>query len=195
MQHMRKRGLILLAAAVAAGTVGVAAAWAGFPNILRFKEPELVYESGSGALALAAATESTGTFSDPRVLIEGIVVVGIQEGAETSLTADYEAVYVCVNGGGNVPSAENKVTLVGELETSAAFPAAKNGKAEGFLRTEALPSPAEAAAVTGFECPSGQVLEFDHVVFFGLVLSVEGGETIQLGATFVSESVHGLEVS
>lgn len=188
---MRRRGLILLAAAVAAGTVGVVAGWAGVPNILRFSAPELVYGSGADTLALAAATESTSTFDDPRVLIEDVVVVA-KEGMETTLTAQYNAVYVCVNGGSNVPSADNKVTLVGVLETSAAFPAAKNGKATGSLLTEALPSAEEAAAATGFDCPSGQVLEFDHVAFFGLVLSAEGGETIQLGTTFVSESVHGL---
>ena len=85
------------------------------------------------------------------------------------------------------------VNLGGELETSAAFPAARNGKATGSLMTEALPSAAEAAAATGFACPGGQVLEFDRVRFFGLLLSVEGGETIQLGDTFVSESVHGLD--
>lgn len=196
---MRRRGLVLFVAAVLAGAVGVVAAWGGFPNILRFNDPELVYESGPGpgglTVASASATDTTSAFGDPRVLVEEIVVVGIKEGVETSLTADYEAVYVCVNGGANVPSAANKVTLVGELETSAAFPAAKNGKATGSLLTGALPSAAEAAAATGFACPSGQVLEFDHVRFFGLVLSVAGGETIQLDTTFVSESVHGLEVS
>lgn len=191
---MRRRGLVLLAAAIAAGAVGVVAAWAGFPNILRFDDPELVYESGSDTLPLASAsvTDTTSAFGDPRVLVEEIVVVGIKEGVETSLSAQYEAVYVCVNGGGNVPSAANKVALVGVLETSAEFPAAKNGKATGSLLTEALPTAAEAAASTGFECPSGQTLEFDRVVFSGLVLSVDGGETIQLDATFVSESVHGL---
>ena len=55
------------------------------------------------------------------------------------------------------------MTLVGELETSAVFPAAKNGKAQGSLLTGPLPSAAEAAAATGFACPSGQVLEFDRV--------------------------------
>lgn len=193
---MRSRGLVLLAAVVAACAVGVVAAWAGAPNILRFSAPQLVYDSGADATSLAlvakSATSSSDAFSDPRIVVQEIVVAGIKEGVETSLTADYEAVYVCVNSGGNVPNAANKVTLVGELETSAAFPAVKNGKATGSLLTQPLPSAAEAAEATGFTCPSGQVLEFDHVVFFGLVLSVAGGETILLEDTFVSESVHGL---
>ena len=59
--------------------------------------------------------------------------------------------------------------------------------------TEALPSAAEAAAATGFACPGGQVLEFDRVRFFGLLLNVEGGQTIQNRHTYVSESVHGID--
>jgi hypothetical protein len=189
---MRRR-LILLALVAIAGLMAAAAAWAGFPNILRFKEPELVY-GGTTASALkiaATAPAETSSLGDPRVFVDGIVVVGVREGVPTVLTAPYEAVYVCVNGGGNVPSAENKTTLVGELQASAVFQAAKNGKAEGSLLTEPLPSAADAADATGFSCPSGQVLEFDRVIFSGLVLSVEGGEVIQLGTTLVSESVHG----
>jgi hypothetical protein len=189
---MRKR-LILLALVAVAGLMAAAAAWAGFPNILRFKEPELVYGGTTSSTLKIAATAAaeTSSFSDPRVFVDGIVVVGIREGVSTQLTAPFEAVYVCVNSGGNVPSAANKTTLTGQLQTSAVFPAAKNGKAVGSLLTEPLPSAAEAAAATGFSCPSGQVLEFDRVIFSGLVLSVEGGEVIQLGTTLVSESVHG----
>jgi hypothetical protein len=189
---MRKR-LILLALVAVAGLLAAAAAWAGFPNILRFKEPALVYGGTTPSTLKLAATAAaeTASFSDPRVFVDGIVVVGIREGVSTQLTARFEAVYVCVNSGGKVPSAANKTTLTGQLQTSAVFPAAKNGKAVGSLLTEPLPSAAEAAAATGFSCPSGQVLEFDRVIFSGLVLSVEGGEVIQLGTTLVSESVHG----
>ena len=190
---MRKR-LTLLTAVVVASLIAAVAAWAGFPNFQRYKEPVLVYDgSTAGTLRLAAATEAAATpFGDPRVFVDGIVVVGIKEGVTTTLTAPYEAVYVCVNGGSNVPSAENKVTLVGELETGAVFPAAKNGKAQGSLLTDPLPSAADAAAETGFACPSGQVLEFDQVIFSGLELSIEGGEVVDLPATLVSQSVHGV---
>ena len=190
---MRKR-LILLALVAVAGLMAAAAAWAGFPNILRFKEPELVYGgTTSSALKIAAtAAAETSSFGDPRVFVDGIVVVGVREGVSTQLTAPFEAVYVCVNGGGNVPSAENKTTLVGELQASAVFQAAKNGKAEGSLLTEPLPSAEEAAAANEFACPSGQVLEFDHVIFSGLKLSIEGGEVVDLPATLVSQSVHGI---
>lgn len=168
------------------------AAWAGFPNFQRYKDPVLVYGTSSpGALRLAEAT-SASSLGDPRVFVDGVVVVGIREGATTRLTAPFEAVYVCVNGGGKVPSAANKTTLVGKLETSALFPAAKNGKATGSLLTDPLPSAEAAAAATGFACPSGQTLELDRVVFSGLVLSVDGGEVVELATTLVSKSVHGV---
>jgi hypothetical protein len=193
--RMIRRRLVPLVVVLLGGlTFAVATAWAGFPNILRYKEPTLVYsDSGSATLARAANTEADATaFGDPRVFVDGIVVVGIKEGVPTQLTAQYEAVYVCVNGGGQVPSASNKTTLVGQLQTSAVFAADKNGKAQGSLLTQPLPSAAEAATQTGFACPSGQALEFDRVIFSGLVLSVAGGEVVQLGTTLVSGSVHGL---
>jgi hypothetical protein len=124
--------------------------------------------------------------------VDNIVIVGVQEGAITHLTAPFNAVYVCVNGGGNVPSAANKTVLTGTLSTSATFPAAKNGRATGSLLTGPLPSSAEAASANGFSCPSGQRLEFDRVIFSGLVLSVDGGESVPLDATLQSASVHGL---
>lgn len=189
---MRRRGLAVLAAGAAAGVVGVAAAWAGFPNIQRYEEPQLVDGSAAGSAFVASAAAASSAFADPRVLVEDVVVVGVKEGIRTTLSAAFEAVYVCVNGGGNVPSAANKTTFVGELEAGADFPAAKNGRATGSLLTGPLPSAAEVAAQTGFACPSGQALEFDRAVFSGLVLAAEGGERIELDVTLVSDSVHGL---
>lgn len=190
---MRKR-LTLLTAVVVASLIAAAAAWAGFPHILRYNDPVLVDGSGaSGAASLATAkAPAASVASDPRVFVEEIVVVGVKEGTTTRLTAPFEAVYVCVNSGGNVPNAANKTTLFGNLEASAVFPAAKNGRATGSLLTDPLPSAADAAAATGFTCPSGQSLEFDHVIFSNMVLSVDGGETIQLATVLVSESVHGV---
>ncbi len=190
---MRRRFILLMAIGV--GSLAVAAtAWAGFPHIQRFKDPVLVDGSSvSGLSSLAAAKASSDSVvSDPRVFVEEVVVVGVAEGVITRLTAPFEAVYVCVNGAGNVPNANNKTTLVGNLETSSLFEAAKNGKATGSLLTGPLPSPAEAAAATGFSCPSGQSLEFDQVIFSNMVLSVEGGESILLDVVLVSESVHGV---
>jgi hypothetical protein len=189
---MRKR-TSLLAVAVVAALVAAVAAWAGNPHFLRFGEPTLVYAGsvdGAGTARLAAATAAG--VDDPRVQIADIVVVGVKEGVTTTLVTQFEAVYVCVNGGSNVPSAANKTVLVGELTASATFPAAQNGRATGSLLTGPLPSAAEAAAANGFDCPEGQVLEFDRVVFSGLVLSVAGGESAALDVRLESQSVHGV---
>ena len=187
---MRNRSILLVVVA-ASSLVAAVAAWAGNPNFQRYKDPVLVYGDAGASTLKAAATTAGSSLSDPRVFVDGIVVVGVKEGASTRLTAPFEAVYVCVNGGGRVPSAANKTVLVGRLETSAVFPAARNGKAQGSLLTGPLPSSTEAAAATGFGCPSGQTLEFDRVIFSGLVLSIDGGEAVQLDTTLVSESVHG----
>src|SRR5829696_8987377 len=177
---MRNR-LILLAAVVAAGLVAAMAAWAGNPHFLSIGSAQLV--SGSTATAtsaakLAADASSTGT--DPRVFIDNIVVVGVKAGVTVQLTAPFQAVYVCVNGGKNVPSAANKTILAGQISASSQFTADRNGRATGSLLTGSLPTSAEAAAATGFACPSGQRLEFDRVVFSGLVLSIVGGESVTL---------------
>jgi hypothetical protein len=179
------------------GSLVVAAvASAGFPNLLRFQEPVLVdgFPNLDRQPAAAAARAGGGGsgFADPRVFVDGIVVTGVKEGVVTRLTAPFEAVYVCVNGGGNVPSADNKTTFVGDLEASATFAAAKNGKATGSLLTPALPTGAAVAAATGFACPAGQTLAFDQVVFSNMVLSVDGGETVEFDTVLVSPSLHGV---
>jgi hypothetical protein len=195
-QHMRNR-LILLAAVVAAGLVAAVAAWAGNPHFLSIGSAQLV--SGSTATATATATsaaklaaDASSTGTDPRVFIDNIVVVGVKAGVTVQLTAPFQAVYVCVNGGKNVPSAANKTILAGQISASSQFTADRNGRATGSLLTGSLPTSAEAAAATGFACPSGQRLEFDRVVFSGLVLSIVGGESVTLEATLASESLHGL---
>jgi hypothetical protein len=194
-QHMRNR-FILLAAVVVGSLVAAMAAWAGNPHFLSIGTPQLV--SGSTATATATATSTAklaaaaSPTGDPRVFIDNIVVVGVKAGVTTQLTAPFQAVYVCVNGGSNVPTAANKTILAGQLSASATFTADRNGRATGSMLTPALPSSAEAAAATGFACPSGQRLEFDRVVFSGLVLSIVGGESVTLDATLASASLHGL---
>jgi hypothetical protein len=193
---LKRRWLILLAVGALGSLVVAAVAWAGFPNLQRYKEPVLVdgfpnLDSQPSA-ARAADSADTAGFADPRVFVDGIVVTGIKEGVVTRLTAPFEAVYVCVNGGGNVPDADNKTTFVGNLEASTTFAAAKNGKATGSLLTPPVPSAADVAAATGFSCPSGQTLAFDQVVFSNMVLSVDGGESVQFDAVLVSPSLHGV---
>jgi hypothetical protein len=183
---MRKR-LILLAAVGGTALVAAVAAWAGNPHFLRIGAPTLTQ---SGSVAALSSGGGSAPASDPRVFVPDIVVAGVADGVVTRLNAPFEAVYVCVKASGNVPNPANNAVLTGS--TSATFPAARNGKATGSLLTGALPSAAEAAAATGFACPLFQVLEFDRVVFSGLVLSVDGGESVPLDVVLASGSAHGL---
>ena len=176
---MRNR-FILLAVVVAGSLVAAVAAWAGNPHFLNFDPPELVNAApGDGA---RVATAASSTSADPRVLIENIVVAGVKEGVTSRLTAPYEAVYVCAG------SAGHRTELIRTLTTEADFPAAKNGRATGSLLTDPLPTPAEAAAETGFVCPDGGHLELDRVVFSNMILSIDGGESILLDVVLVWEA-------
>ncbi len=184
---MRKR-LILLAAVAATALVAAVAAWAGNPHFLRIGAPTLT--QAEGVATLSSGGGGTAPASDPRVFVPDIVVAGVADGVVTRLNAPFEAVYVCVKASGNVPNPANHAVLTGSA--SATFPAARNGKATGSLLTGSLPSAAEAAAATGFACPLFQVLEFDRVVFSGLVLSVDGGESVPLDVVLASGSAHAL---
>lgn len=175
---MRNR-FILLAVVAAGSLVAAVAAWAGNPHFLRFDPPEIVNVAPAASARVATAASSTG--ADPRVLIENIVIAGVKEGVTSRLTAPYEAVYACTGSG-------HATELVRTLTTEADFPAAKNGRATGSLLTGPLPTPAEAAAATGFVCPDGGHLELDRVVFSNMVLSIDGGESIALDAVLVWEA-------
>ena len=107
------------------------------------RQPALPAVQRSGARLLGRVRSDGGRPSRPRprrpirpspairgCLIDNIVVAGVKEGVTVTLTAPFEAIYVCVNGGGNVPSAANKTTFVGELSTSAEFPAAQQRPAQ-----------------------------------------------------------------
>ena len=176
---MRKR-LTLLTGVVVASLIAAVAAWAGNPHFLRFDPPEIVNVAPAASAMVAA--EASSTSADPRVLIENIVIAGVKEGVTSRLTAPYEAVYVCAG------SVDHQTELIRTLTTEADFPAAKNGRATGSLLTDPLPTPAEAAAATGFVCPAGGHLELDRVVFSNMVLSIDGGESIELDVVLVWEA-------
>lgn len=187
----RRRLVTLLAVVLGSLAVAVTAAWAGFPNILRYEDPVLVYgsqEEGTFRLTTAATT-SASPFSDPRVLVGGIVIAHVEESVRATLTAAFSATYVCVHGG--VPSGTDAITLTGHVEGSAVFTATRKHQAKGSLRTEPLPSGVHAAAASGFSCPDGQALELDRAVFSDLVLAAEGGERIELHGTLASHPVYG----
>lgn len=185
----RTRLIPLLAVLLGSLTFAVTAAWAGFPNILRFKDPVLVYGSANTATLSSTAAVDTGggEFADPRVFVDEIVIADVDASVKATLTAAFRATYVCVQGG--VPTT-GSTTLVGHTQATAVFPATRKHKASGSLLTEPLPNAAHAGALNGFACPSGQTLEFDRAVFSDLVLAAEGGERIELHGTLASHPVY-----
>lgn len=187
---MRRRWIVLLAVTFTAATVGVVAAWAGFPNILGFGEPTIVYGGGSET-TLRTASTPTPDFSDPRVQIQDIVVADVTySSVVVSLTAPFQAEYVCVKRGR--VSGGTSLSYVERVKTTVELPADANREARGSILLDALPSAEEAAAATGFQCPYRHKLEFDRVVFFDMVLAAQGGEKEKLHMTLASQSVHGL---
>lgn len=186
---MNRRRLVLLVAVVLGSlTVAVTAAWAGFPNILRYDDPVLVYSPTNAGTRTLARAADTSAFSDPRVFVGHIVIADVDHSVNVTLGASFSATYVCTHAG--VPGT-GTTTIVGRVEGSAAFVAGSRHTATGSLTTPALPSPAHASAVKGFVCPGGETLAFDRAVFSNLVLAAEGGERIELHKTLVSHPVFG----
>jgi len=66
-------------------------------------------------------------------------------------SADYEAVFQCINGGGRNPSAANKTTIDGSTSVSGSFVSDRNGTVTGALTVHA-----PTVADNGFSCPPGQ---------------------------------------
>lgn len=186
---MNRRRLALLLAVVLGSLVAATAAWAGFPHFLSFSAPTLVSGTSGTATTSLALTATAAPHSDPRVLIERVVVGGVDAGGhvETTLTAPFEAVYVCTREDGSVPDTPHTTTLTGEVVARGVFRANRHGRATGSLLTGPLPTGAEAAAATGFACPSGQALELDQARFSELVLAAHGGETVPIHGTLVSD--------
>ena len=191
---MRKR-LTLLTAVVVASLIAVVAAWAGNPHFLRFNDPVLVYGGASAATAKTPRRRrpSSPATGDPRVLIDNIVVVGVREGVTTRLTAPFEAVYVCVNGGNNVPSAANKTPSSASCRNERRLPGGAERPRDGLVADGAAAEPRRRCRGDRVRCPSGQVLEFDRVIFSGpRARRSTAARASTLDDTLVSDSVHGL---
>jgi hypothetical protein len=84
------------------------------------------------------------------------------ENVDYTLTADGEAVYACINRGGNHPQAANKETFNAELSAGASFEP-KNGRVVASLET----GPVSAG---DFSCPGGQRLVLASVSYTNIEL-------------------------
>lgn len=80
-----------------------------------------------------------------------------------TLTADADATFACLNGGGKNPSAANKRTISSQVSASGSFES-KNGRVIASLTTVA-PSAGD------FLCPRGQRLVLASVTYSNIVLT------------------------
>ena len=82
-----------------------------------------------------------------------------------ALTAQADAVYACINGGGKNPSAANKRAVSGAVETGGTF-SPRNGRISATLFA-GPPGPGD------FTCPNGQRLRLLSVTYTEIVLTDE----------------------
>jgi hypothetical protein len=85
---------------------------------------------------------------------------------QVTCSANGTAVYECVNGGGNHPSATNKETVSGPVSGSGLFPV-RNGQTTGTLSV-GPPAPGS------FSCPNGQSLVLKSAAYTGVTVSGAG---------------------
>ena len=134
------RPLLLTAAAVAALFLFAAPAWAAAANF----------------------ASATGSVNSAGALVVAFDERGLGNGdIDYMLQANAQAVYACINGGGNRPA--SKETVNSEVSTGGSF-ASKNGRVVASV--SAGPPPAGA-----FNCPSGQRLVLISVSYTDILLN------------------------
>jgi hypothetical protein len=123
--------LLFLTSALAAAVVAVPAALATSPHFI----------NASGALN--ANGSLTVSFKEAGL--------GSNQLIDYTLSAQGTATYVCVNGGGSNPSAQNKTTVNGPVSASGTFSSGKNGNVSAALTVK--------PPASDIGCPKGQKLE------------------------------------
>ena len=141
---MKKRSLIL-AAVVAATTLGITAATASAAT------------SGAHFVSTSTSVNSAGS------LVATFTEAGLgNENVHYSLTANSSATYACINGGGKHPKASNKESTTAPV-TGGADIQAKNGKASGSITA----GPPASTLV----CPGGQTFVLACVSYTSISLT------------------------
>ena len=90
--------------------------------------------------------------------------LGNNQNIAYTAAANGSAVYACINGGGNHPSASNKVTVNGPVSASGEFSSGQNGSISQSLTIEE-PSPGT------FSCPGGQTFVLASVSYTGVSIT------------------------
>lgn len=139
------RTLIVLCATAAFLAVGALGAHASTSGA-HFMPGTSASVNGTGALVVAIDEAGVGN-----------------EDVTYTLTASAQAVYACINGGGNHPKAANKETVAGQVSAGGTF-SPTNGRISASLATGPL-------SAGGFTCPSGQTLVLASVSYSNIVLT------------------------
>jgi hypothetical protein len=146
----------------------------GSAGIAQAANPKLAVPStsvnNSGALLISVRATGLGN-------IGSVEIKAGAEDPESPGTARADAVWGCVNKGGQIPNAENKRSSGAEISVSDNFSVTKNGSVRGTL-TVAAPGPE-----SGFRCPGGQRLELLSVTYSDIFVSWDkGDENIEISA-------------
>jgi hypothetical protein len=115
-----------------------------------------------------ASIDSSGAYVVTNFKEAGLGSTTTTEAVTLSGTAT--AIYACINGGGNHPSAKNKETVTAPTSSGPVSFPVRNGAVTGSLMT----GPPGAGT---FSCPSGQTLVLAQVSYTGMVLTGLAGDT------------------
>jgi hypothetical protein len=133
--------------------------------------------AASPALAVSPHfISATGTVNSDGSLTANFKEAGLgtNQNINYTLTAQGTATWVCVNGGGANPSAQNKTTVNGPVSASGTFNSGKNGNVTASLTVQPPPS--------NISCPKGQKLELASASYTGVTLTdTTNGITVSLG--------------
>jgi hypothetical protein len=131
------------------------------------------------AIALLALTISTAFAASPHFISASAAFAGSGPNLNVSFkeaglgdnqnityvaSADGTAVYACINGGGNHPSASNKETVNGPVSASGTFSSGKNGT---ISQTLTLHPPSAG----DFRCPNGQKFVLAFVSYSNVAIT------------------------
>jgi hypothetical protein len=117
-----------------------------------------------GSTSGAHFMSSSATVNGSGALVVSWDEAGLgNENVTYSLTANADATYACINGGGKHPSAANKETVSAQVSAGGSFQA-KNGRVQASLTTGPL-------SAGSFACPSGQTLVLASVSYTSIVLT------------------------
>jgi hypothetical protein len=154
---LRKIGIIAVLSLIVAALAAVPA-FAGNPHFIK------------------SATDATRSGNNLDVKFKE---AGLESGSSVTVVASAraQAVYACVNGGGNVPSDAKKKAVNDTVKDSGVFTADKNGNITGTLTLEPPPST--------LNCPGGQTDTLFSVTYSNVkVEDKTTGASISISGTF-----------